>query len=88
MTMKEFTDAEGRVWIATVEERPGLDYKGRFHFRLEPKEGGGEEAVALEDIRWNSRGTAERTLATMSGVELRRRLRSAVGRAGALPAPD
>lgn len=80
--MKEFEDRQGRVWVATVGERPGLDYKGRFYFRLQPKDGPEAEAVALEDIRWNSRLTAERTLETMSAVELRRRLRSALGRAG------
>jgi hypothetical protein len=43
-----------------------------------PEAGGGD--VALVDVRWNSERTAERTLATMSVVELRRRLRSAQGR--------
>lgn len=85
MNMKEFEDAEGNVWIANVRERPGMDYKGRFYFFLQPRDAGEEEGVALEEIRWNSLKTAERTLATMSGVELRRRLRSARGRAGVAP---
>jgi hypothetical protein len=62
-----------------VRERPGPDYKGRYYFWVEPE--GGGEGVPLLDIRWNSERTAERTLATMSEVELRRRLRSALGRA-------
>lgn len=79
--MREFTDGEGKVWRAQVEERHGLDYKGRFHFVMAPVEGG--ETVGLPDVQWNSEGTARRTLETMSVVELRRRLRMAVGRASA-----
>lgn len=77
--MKVFEDQAGRSWQAAVRERPGFDYKGRFHLVFTPA-GGGDE-VDLSDVRWNSVRTAERTLATMSGVELRRRLRSALGRA-------
>jgi hypothetical protein len=82
--MKTFTDREGRSWEAFVREEPGTDYKGRFHMVLRPSD---EPTVeyALEDIRWNTERTAQRTLETMSEVELRRRLRSAVGR-GAVPA--
>ena len=79
--MRSFQDESGRTWIATVRERPGHDYKGRysFVFALEGEEGG--EAIELADVRWNSLKTAQRTLATTSDVELRRRLRSARGRA-------
>jgi len=79
--MREFKDNEGRTWIATVREVDGPDYKGRFHFVLRPAEDEGESAE-LTDVRWNSERTAQRTLETMSVSELRRRLRSAVGRAG------
>lgn len=87
--MRTFEDENGRRWIATVTERPGPDYKGRYHFHLAPEdgEGGGHD---LMDIRWNRVKTAERTLETMSDVELRRRLRQAVGRgsgAGATGTP-
>jgi hypothetical protein len=76
--MREFTDGAGGEWVATVRERPGPDYKGRYYFFLEPS--GGGAGVALVDVRWNSERTAQRTLETMSEVELRRRLRSARGR--------
>jgi hypothetical protein len=76
--MREFTDQSGEVWIAAVREREGPDYKGRYYFWLEPRAGG--EGVVLLDVRWNSEQTARRTLGTMSEVELRRRLRSALGR--------
>lgn len=78
--MREFQDSEGEEWVATIRERPGPDYKGRYYFFLRPKDRSEEEGVFLLDVRWNSRNTAERTLETMSGVELRRRLRSALGR--------
>jgi len=77
--MREFTDSEGRTWQTDVAEASGNDYKGRFHLVMT---GPGGEETSLVDVCWNSRRTAERTLATMSVVELRRRLRSAAGRAG------
>ena len=79
--MRSFQDERGRTWIASVRERPGHDYKGRysFVFALEGEEDG--EPIELADVRWNSLKTAQRTLATSSEVELRRRLRSARGRA-------
>ena len=79
--MREFTDQEGRSWVASVEDGGPLDYKGRFHLVFVPADGG--EGHSLVDVRWNSERTAERTLATMSVLELRRRLRSALGRRGA-----
>ena len=69
--MREFLDEDGQPWLATIQTEGGLDYKG-----CQGEEGG----YGLEDVRWNSRGTAARTLSTMSEVELRRRLRSARGR--------
>lgn len=80
--MREFTDQDGRGWVAEVGAQDGPDYKGRYHFVLHPADGQGE-AVRLVDVRWNSERTARRTLDTMSVTELRRRLRSALGRASA-----
>lgn len=68
--------------MASVAREEGGDYKGRFYLVLERAGDGGSAPVFLNDVRWNTRRTAERTLATMSEVELRRRLRSALGRAG------
>ena len=78
--MREFKDDSGNAWVATVQERPGDDYKGRFVFVVSPGEGGAGEEFPLEDVRWNSEKTAERTLQTMSEKELRRRLGIALGR--------
>lgn len=78
--MRSFRDEHESVWVASVRERPGKDYKGRYYFYLTPADGAEDEGVALLDVRWNSERTAQRTLDTMSEVELRRRLRSARGR--------
>lgn len=79
--MRSFKDESGRTWIATVRERSGHDYKGRYSFVFAPEGGEDGEGIELADVRWNSLKTAERTLSTTSDVELRRRLRSARGRA-------
>ena len=81
--MREFEDQSGERWIASVREEPGTDYKGRFYLVMTPADGG--EECPLIDVRWNTERTARRTLDTASVVELRRRLRSATGRA-AVPA--
>lgn len=81
--MREFLDSDGDAWVASVRSEGGLDFKGRHYLYFHPA---GAEKAGLEllDVRWNSPETAERTLATMSGVELRRRLRSALGRRASL----
>jgi hypothetical protein len=76
--MRDFADSTGNEWVASVASADGPDYKGRYYFVMAPK--GGGDQVALVDVRWNSERTAQRTLATMSTLELRRRLRSASGR--------
>lgn len=77
--MRTFEDQDGQGWEAEVAETEGYDYKGRYYLRLRRADGSGEP-VELVDVRWNSERTARRTLETMSVVELRRRLRSALGR--------
>ena len=77
---REFRDEDGEIWIAGVRARSGKDFKGRFLFVVHPKDEALSEEVWLEEVRWNSEDTARRTLQTMSGVELRRRLRAARGR--------
>lgn len=81
--MREFTDTNGRTWIASVAEQRGPDYKGRLHMVLRPKDGDEADALPLTDVRWNSVRTARRTIDTMSLFELRRRLRIALGRRAA-----
>ena len=78
--MRNFEDQDGTVWTASVAQRAGTDYKGRHHLAMRRADGAGPE-ISLVDVRWNSERTAQRTLDTMSVVELRRLLRSALGRA-------
>ena len=78
--MRECTDENGQVWVGTIREELGDDYKGRFCFVFREEADPEGELVSLTDVRWNSERTAERTLRTMSEVELRRRLRAARGR--------
>ncbi len=82
--MRNFEDPNGTTWTACVAKTAGADYKGRYHLVMRRADGEGPE-VELTDVRWNSESTGRRTLDTMSVVELRRRLRSALGRAS-LPA--
>ena len=88
--MREFTSESGEDWVATVKERSGPDYKGRWFLWMVPR--GGGDGLAMTDIRWNSEMSARRTLSTMSVVELRRRLRQALGRgtsmAGSAPGEE
>ena len=81
--MRDFLDSDGDAWVATVRSREGLDFKGRHHLYFYP-EGAADQGVELLDVKWNSHQAAESTLAAMSGVELRRRLRSALGRRASL----
>ena len=78
--MREFQDETGKAWSASVKEWPGDDYKGRFELLFRPEGASEDPGAPLADVRWNSRETAERTLRSMSRVELCRRLKSARGR--------
>lgn len=84
--MREFTDAEGRRWRPIAREEATLDYKGRYFLVLEPVDGDPGSVLELPEVRWNSERTASRTISTMSGFELRRRLRAALGRKVEIPA--
>ena len=83
--MKEFVDEQGGVWQTAVVERLGPDYKSRFVLQISSAEGA--STVTLEDVAWNSRHTARRSLDTMSTTELRRRLRIGLGRRTSVRVP-
>ncbi len=77
--MKSFTTENGREWVATAREEDTPRHHGRWYLVLRPADGDGTE-LAVPEIRWKSKHTAERTLDTMSAFELRRRLRIAARR--------
>jgi hypothetical protein len=83
--MRPFTDEHGRAWVAGATEEDTPRHHGRWYLVLHPADA---EAPRLDlpEVRWQSLGEAERTLATMSLFDIRRRLAGAQRRAGA-PAP-
>lgn len=74
--MKQFTAENGREWVATAREEDTPRHHGRWFLVLHPA-GEAEPELAVPEVRWKSRHTAERTLSTMSDFELKRRLRIA-----------
>jgi hypothetical protein len=40
--MREFQDEGGVTWVASVRERVGDDYKGRYHLVVESADGSDE----------------------------------------------
>ena len=77
--MKTFSDKDGREWVATAREEDTPRHHGRWYLVLHPS-GAEDQPLAVPEIRWKTRHTAERTLGTMSDFELRRRLRIATRR--------
>jgi hypothetical protein len=83
--VKNFRDRHGRVWVASAREEDTPRHHGRWFLVLHP-DGAEDELLAMPEVRWQTRATAERTLLTMSDFELRRRLAMVRGRA-ASPGP-
>lgn len=71
--MVTFQDEAGRRWVAGAREEQTPRHHGRWYMILHP-ESEPQDVLALPEIRWQTRATAERTLETMSVFELRRRL--------------
>ncbi len=84
--MREFTDLLGTPWIATVEQEDTPRHHGRWSLVFQPAAGDAPRLPAPE-VRWQTRDSAQRTIATMSLFELRRRLAGLQRRAG-LPVPS
>lgn len=74
--MKHFQEENGREWVASAREEDTPRHHGRWYLVLHPA-GDDSRVLAVPEIRWKTRDTAERTLRTMSDFELRRRLRIA-----------
>lgn len=72
--MKSFKSEDGREWMATAREEDTPRHHGRWYMVIHPADDPSQE-LAVPEIRWKNRHTAERTLRTMSDFELRRRLR-------------
>jgi hypothetical protein len=79
--MRTFVDEQGRGWVATAHEEDTPRHHGRWYLVFHPAEAETPRLPAL-DVRWQTRATAERTIRTMSELELLRRLTSVMLRAG------
>lgn len=77
--MKTFTAEDGREWVATSHEEDTPRHHGRWYLVLHPADTP-DRTLAVPEIRWKSRHTAERTIRSMSDFELQRRVRIAVRR--------
>jgi hypothetical protein len=87
-SMKTFQTENGERWVATAA-REDTDRHHGVWYLIFHREGDLRQPVAVGEVRWQTRATAERTLRTMSEFELRRRLTSALARhaAGLGPTP-
>lgn len=77
--MRTFEAAGGERWVAGAREESTPRHHGRWYMILHPEQDSAR-VLALPEIRWQTRATAERTIETMSLFELRRRLDIALGR--------
>lgn len=71
--MKQFADERGGEWVAGAREERTPRHHGRWFLVFHPA-GDEEDLLAMPEVRWQTRATAERTLRSMSAFELRRRL--------------
>jgi hypothetical protein len=78
--MLEFQDENGDSWVASAREELTPRHHGRWYLVFHPA-GATDSALAMPEVRWQTRATAQRTLRTMSLFELRRRLAMARARA-------
>jgi hypothetical protein len=78
--MRTFASESGERWVAGAREEDTPRHHGRWYMIVHPENDTGK-VLALPEVRWQTRATAERTLETMSLFELRRRLAIAQSRA-------
>jgi hypothetical protein len=84
--MLEFQDDNGDDWVASAREELTPRHHGRWYLVFQPL-GANDSALAMPEVRWQTRASAQRTLRTMSLFELRRRLAVARARAAGTGEP-
>lgn len=77
--MKTFKAENGDTWVAAAAREETARHHGTWYLVLY-REGAPSDRLAVAEVRWQTRATADRTLRTMSDFELRRRLNSAIER--------
>lgn len=75
--MKSFSDESGAVWTASAREENTPRHHGRWYLVFEGADG---SVLPMQEVRWQTRATAERTLLAMSDFELRRRIHTLLER--------
>ncbi len=78
--MRKFTKEDGTDWIATAREEATPRHHGRWYLVFHP-DGEGAATYPMQEVRWQTFQSAERTISTMSLFELRKRLDAALARA-------
>ncbi len=71
--MRTFSDSSATNWVASAREENSPRHHGRWYLVFH-RDGEPERLLGMPEVRWQTRASAERTLATMSLFELRRRL--------------
>jgi hypothetical protein len=82
--MREFSDENRERWVASAREEQTPRHHGRWYLIFHPA-AAEDRALAMPEVRWQTRETAARTLDTMSEFELRRRLNVVRSRTAAAP---
>jgi hypothetical protein len=77
--MKTFTAENGERWVAGAAREHTERHHGVWYMVFHRADTASDR-LPVEEVRWQTRATAERTLRTMSDDELRRRLNSAIAR--------
>jgi hypothetical protein len=77
--MKTFQSEAGESWVATATREDTDRHHGVWYLIFHRADDFSAH-LPVEEVRWQTRATAERTLRTMSDFELRRRLQSATAR--------
>jgi hypothetical protein len=76
-----FADESGLEWIAVASEERTPRHHTRWYLTFHAADRP-DRVYPMREVKWQTEVTAERTLRTMSVFELRRRLRTALSRAG------
>lgn len=84
--MKTFKAENGEAWVASAAREDTERHHGVWYLVFH-REGQPTERLPVEEVRWQTRATAERTLRTMSDFELVRRLNAAIARYAATIGP-
>jgi hypothetical protein len=77
--MKTFKAENGETWVAGAAREHTDRHHGVWYLVFH-REGEAGDRLPMDEVRWQTRATAERTLRTMSDFELRRRLTAAIAR--------